>query len=56
MSLFPEYYTREVRHKLGLSGPIDVMEVANELEVNICKVHNHEEISHMHGFRRTVPG
>ncbi len=24
MSLFPEYYAREVRHKLGLSGPIDV--------------------------------
>jgi Zn-dependent peptidase ImmA (M78 family) len=33
MSLFPEYYAREVRHKLGLSGPIDVTEVATDLGV-----------------------
>jgi hypothetical protein len=35
MSLFPEYYAREVRHKLGLSGPIDVTEVATDLGVDV---------------------
>jgi Zn-dependent peptidase ImmA (M78 family) len=38
MSLPPEYYAREVRHNLGLSGPIDVREVATRLGVEI-----HEE-------------
>jgi len=35
VSLSSEYYAREVRYKLGLAGPIDMMKVAKDLGVDV---------------------
>lgn len=31
----PSFYAKEIRHQLGLNGPIDVYEVCNQLKVDI---------------------
>ena len=37
MCLSPEYYAQEVRCKLGLAGPINIVEAARDLGVDVCE-------------------
>ena len=37
MCLSPEYYAQEVRYKLGWAGPINIVEAARDLGVDVCE-------------------